>query len=211
VLVVLRTLYTRWLLLAELGIITALTTLVVIGALLLAISGWVDPRPLLNVFGLPDLTTLQTLVYTLTLILCLFGAVIAARRASHIAVDAVTPHLKPHIRARVEGTMWLIAGFVSFWIAITAHEYVTQIVEPQDRIILGMGGFYSKQMWRWPAVFGFAWMGLHFVVTGAVRITGRELHEVGLAAPPATVDDGDDGDDGDDAEGDVETTEGTES
>ncbi len=32
-------------------------------------------------------------------------------------------------------------------------------------------------------------MGLHFAVTGCVRLLGLELHEAGLADPPHTIDD----------------------
>ncbi len=176
----LRKLYTRWLLLVELGLITTLTALVVLGALLVALSGWIDPRPLTRLVGIDDLTILQTLVYNGTLILCLFGAAMAARRASHIAVDAITPHLKPRVRARVDGVMWLLAAGVSAWIAATGYEYVTEFVSADDRIILGQGEFYSKRTWRWPLVIAFGLMALHFTVTGVVRLAGKELHEVGL-------------------------------
>jgi|GEM_PF-3352511 len=184
---VLRTFYTRWLLYAELGILTGLTALVVVGALLIALSGWIDPRPLTELFGVEDLTVLQTLVYNATLILCLFGAVMAARRASHIAVDAVTPHLRPAVRARMEGAMWLVAAGVSLWIAMTGFEYVSQFVGEEERIILGQGGGYSKRLWRWPLVIAFGLMALHFAVTGSVRLMGKQLHEVGLADPPVVA------------------------
>ena len=117
--------------LAELALVTALTALVVAGALLVAVSGWVDPRPLTRLVGIDDLSLLQTLVYNLTLLLCLFGAVIASRRASHIAVDAVTPHLRPAIRLRVEGAMSLLAGVVALWIAKTGYEYVTEFISTE--------------------------------------------------------------------------------
>ena len=178
----LRRFYTRWLMLAELALVTGLAVTVVLGALLVAMSGWVDPRPLTRLVGIDDLSLLQTLVYNLTLLLCLFGAVIAARRASHIAVDAVTPHLRPAVRLRVEGAMSVVAGIVALWVAQTGYDYITQFIGAEDRIVVGQGGFYSKKVWRWPLVIAFGWMALHFFVTGVVRLAGKSLQDAGLLA-----------------------------
>lgn len=160
-------------------VIVSLLVLIVIGLGLLLTAG----RSLGLV--LSDAATLQTVMFALTFYLCLFGGVLATRRANHIAIDVVTPYLKPRVRIRLEGLLLLGSGVVAYWIAQEAWRYVAEFVPADVQFIPGKeGSLWSLQTWRWPTGIMFVWMSLHFVVGGAVRLAGHHPWEYGLAPPP---------------------------
>jgi TRAP-type C4-dicarboxylate transport system permease small subunit len=105
--------------------------------------------------------------------LCMFGGVLATRRAGHIAVDAITPHLRKELRLRIEGWLMLFAGSVTTYVGLAAVDYVKSPIIPDDLV-----------KWRWQIALIFFWIAFHFVVNGVVRVLGKEMVELGLAHPP---------------------------
>jgi len=105
--------------------------------------------------------------------LCMFGGVLATRRAGHIAVDAITPHLRKEIRLRIEGWLMLFAASVTTYVGLAAVDYVKSGIISEDLV-----------RWRWQIALIFFWIALHFMVNGVVRVLGKEMVELGLAYPP---------------------------
>ena len=163
----------------ERAIVVLLAVLVVLGGLAVASGRG------LNVTVL-DAATLQTLVFVLAFYLSLFGAILATRRAGHIAVDAITPHLPEGIRRRLEGALMLLSAAVALFIARAAWRYVGVFIPEDAHFIPGLESpLFSTRLWRWPVGLCFAWMAVHFAVGGAVRVMGREPWELGLEERPA--------------------------
>jgi len=164
----------RWI---EWGLLVVLTLVVVTLSMMTLIS---------SSFGveLGDGPTIQTVTYALCFYLCLFGGVLATRRANHIAVDAITPHLKPAVRLRLEGVLQLVAGVASVWLAKTAWAYAYETVQDDARFIPGtVSDWFLTRFWVWPTGVCFSWMALHFFVGGLVRVAGKRPVDLGLAPP----------------------------
>jgi TRAP-type C4-dicarboxylate transport system permease small subunit len=173
-------LYGKLLLWIEWGLVVVLTSVVVTLSMMSLIS---------SSFGvdLGDGPTIQTVTYALCFYLCLFGAVIATRRASHIGVDAVTPHLKPAVRLRVEGGLQVVAGVAAVWLGLTAWAYTFETVQEDARFVPGtLSDWFLTQRWVWPTGLCFFWIAFHFFVGGLVRVFGKSPSDLGLAAPTHT-------------------------
>ncbi len=167
-------------------VVTLLVLAVVVGGLLLTAGRNLGVT-------LTDASTLQTAVFGLTFYLCLFGAILATRRASHIAIDIVTPRLPARVRLRVEGVLMLVSAAVTLYLAREAWRYVAQFVPEDATFIPGAdSALWSLRGWRWPTGLCFAWMALHFLVGGAVRLAGHHPERLGLTgtrpAPAPTSD-----------------------
>lgn len=148
----------------ERGIVVLLATVVVLGGLYLTVGRGIKVT-------LIDAATIQTVVFLLTFYLALFGGVLATRRWNHIAIDAVTPHLKPDFRHRLEGVLGVVSGVVALGIAFSAFRYVFTIVDADAEIIPGLeGAIWSARLWRFPIGLCFVWISIHFFVGGITRL-----------------------------------------
>ena len=132
-----------------------------------------------------DAPTIQTLVFVLSFYLCMAGGILATRRATHIRIDAITPHLPEAFRLRLEGFLMLLSAGVSAFIAKASWEYVSHIRD-DAMLIPGLDGtMWQASTWRWPLGVCFSWIALHFLVGGAVRIAGYTAEEAGIAVADA--------------------------
>jgi len=150
----------------ERWIVVALAAAVVLGGLAVAAG---------RTFGLDvgDAPTIQTVVFVLCFYLCMAGGIVATRRAAHIKIDAVTPHLPETFKLRLEGVLLLLSAVVSVLVALAAWRYVNTLIPEGDSLIPGAEGpWWSKRAWRWPIGLCFAWMSLHFLVGGVMRLMG---------------------------------------
>lgn len=128
-----------------------------------------------------DTGTLSSVVYALAFYVCLFGGVIASRKANHIAIDAFTQAIPAGPRLRLEGLIMLLSAAVIVWIGASALEYANVIVQDDSEFVKAMGGgVWAKRVWVWPIGPTFGWMALHFAVGGVVRALGRRPEDIGL-------------------------------
>ena len=176
-------LYGSWLARLETAIIIFFLAVVVFGSLGV-------------LFGLfSDASTAQLVVYACAFHLCLFGAVSATRQSNHIAVDAITPHLKPRLRRWIEGVLLVGSGVVSVILTCLAYEFIFGVIPAEDLLIKdGEGAIWSRRLWYSPVVIALAWIALHFLVMGTLRLTGKDPVALGLApAPKLSADVADEG------------------
>ncbi len=171
-------LYGRWLLKVEQAIILVFLTVMVLGATLVLFDAFEDG------------TAARLVVFAAAFHLCLFGAVIATRRTHHIAVDAITPRFSPKGRRWVEGVLLVVSGLFAVYLTFLAYRFVFHTT-PADKEFLAGGNswVWNRRLWYAPAVIAFGWMALHFLVIGAVRVSGRDPVALGLTGTSEPGDD----------------------
>jgi TRAP-type C4-dicarboxylate transport system permease small subunit len=137
-------------------------------------------------FGLfADASTAQLVVYACAFHLCLFGAVSATRQSNHIAVDAITPHLKPTVQRWVEGVLLVGSGVVAVILTRLAYDFIFGVIPADDLLVKdGEGAIWSRRLWYSPVVIALAWIALHFFVMGALRLAGKDPVALGIAPTP---------------------------
>jgi TRAP-type C4-dicarboxylate transport system permease small subunit len=114
-------------------------------------------------------TVVNQIVYALTFYLGIFGGVIAARRAQHISVDALSHYMSDRLRNSL-GVILQLAGAATCLVLMSlAHEWVGKI-EADDFLVPRMPKWWlQRQLWLWPMVCAFGLMTLHFVVNAIRR------------------------------------------
>ncbi len=110
--------------------------------------------------------------------LCMLGGVIATRKFRHIAVDAVTPYIKEHLRRRLEGILSVVSVYVCIriaYIAMAMHNKGASKTDIPGSITLATLIFFSL-------------MAFHFAVNAVIRLQGKTPEELGLAVPDELCD-----------------------
>ncbi len=115
-------------------------------------------------WGVWNTTIVNQIVYALTFYLGLFGGVIAARRAQHIGVDALSHYMPIRLR-RVMGVILQLCGAgACVTLMLLAYDWV-DATEHDDYLVPQIGqAWLSKRLWLWPMVGAFGLMSLHFII-----------------------------------------------
>ncbi|MFT5432008.1 MAG: TRAP-type C4-dicarboxylate transport system permease small subunit [Myxococcota bacterium] len=116
-------------------------------------------------WGIWDYMVVEKMIYSAVFYIGVFGGVIAARRAKHIAIDAFTHLLRPKPRLYLAAALQAVSAVVAFMIAHACYVWVMTIVEPDAGLLPAHPEWYlNARLWRWPVVVGFGLMSLHFAV-----------------------------------------------
>ncbi len=114
-------------------------------------------------------TVVNQIVYALTFYLGIFGGVIAARRAQHISVDALSHYMPDRLRNSLGVILQLVGAATCLMLMSLAHEWVGKI-DSDDFLVPRMSKWWlQRQLWLWPMVGAFGLMTLHFVVNAIRR------------------------------------------
>ena len=132
-------------------------------------------------------TVVNQIVYALTFYLGIFGGVIAARRAQHISVDALSHYMSDRVRNGI-GVILQLAGAATCLVLMSlAHEWVGEI-DADDYLVPRMAKWWlQRQLWLWPMVGAFGLMTLHFVVNAIRRGVAASCP---AEADPSTAEEG---------------------
>ena len=109
-------------------------------------------------------TIVNQVVYALTFYLGIFGGVIAARRAQHIGVDAVSHYMPKTLRRWMGVLLQLCGATACVTLMILAYEWVDAIEHDEFLVPRMPIAWLSKRLWLWPMVGAFGLMSLHFVI-----------------------------------------------
>jgi len=116
-------------------------------------------------WGIWDYMVVEKMIYSAVFYIGVFGGVVAARRAKHIAIDALTHLLPTRPRLFLGALLQAISAVVAGLIAHACYTWVMTIVEPEAALLPAHDEWYlNARLWRWPVVVGFALMSLHFAV-----------------------------------------------
>ena len=114
-------------------------------------------------------TVVNQIVYALTFYLGIFGGVIAARRAQHISVDALSHYMSHRLRNGLGVILQLAGAAACLMLMSLAYEWVGEI-DGDDYLVPRMAKWWlRRQLWLWPMVGAFGLMALHFVVNAIRR------------------------------------------
>lgn len=133
-----------------------------------------------------DYRIVSQVIYSMVFLLGMYGGVIAARRAQHIAIDAVGHLLPERWRLHLARDLQIVGGITCFILSracytwIMAEEAGKSLVEGEDGI-----WWLDFRLWRYPVVVAFGLMSLHFFVNA-----GRQSYELVHPTPPSTVETG---------------------
>ena len=115
--------------------------------------------------GLWEYAIVEKMVYSMVFYVGLYGGVIAARRAKHIAIDAVTHFLSERMRLYLGVLLQAIGGVTCFVLMMACYDWVYEILHHDSTLIPGRDEWWVRtRLWRWPVIIAFGWMALHFFV-----------------------------------------------
>ena len=125
--------------------------------------------------GLWEAAIVNKVVYGLTFHTGVYGGVIAARRAKHISIDAVSHFTGERIRLSTGVLLQLVGAITCLMLAKAAYDFIYTVVSHTETILpLRDEWWLRKRLWRWPMVIGFCIMALHFFVN-AIRFLVEAL------------------------------------
>lgn len=115
--------------------------------------------------GLWEYATIEKMVYSMVFFIGMYGGVIAARRAKHIAIDAVTHFLSPRRRLALGVVLQIIGGLTCLVLMSACWEWIHSIIQADDTLVPGREEWWLRvRLWRMPVAIAFGWMALHFFV-----------------------------------------------
>lgn len=147
--------YNVWLVKLEVTVIYLLAAVVTILGLFMVIyrnfirAGW-------------DVAWLTDGVYGLTYYLCLTGAIVASRKADHIAIDLLSHFVPSRFQGKLIGSGLLIASGAAAYLAYVATRYISEIV-------MTSANAAHIAIWRQPLVPFFILIAFHLAVQGTIR------------------------------------------
>lgn len=114
-----------------------------------------------------DVVPAQLVTYYLAFHLGLFAAGLACRRARHISIDAVGPHLPEHARHGVMAVLFVVSALVCVHLCQLSWRYVFEFLHAEMHVLTDRTGWlWSERLWKAPMVAAFGLMALHFLVHG---------------------------------------------
>ena len=123
-----------------------------------------------------DGTLATRISYMLTFYVGLFGGVYATRYARHIAIDVVAPYLKPKVRQKLTGVLFLICAAASVWLTWTSYRFVYTVLGAEDRMFPDVVAWWgNERLWKLPIIFAFVLLTAHFAIEGVRRLMGKQI------------------------------------